>query len=196
MINPETLDLSTLPSLLLSDRKQLPSVSCIYFAMSSGNVQYIGRSVNLQQRWIDHHQVKHLNKETNIAWLEISDSVLLPEIESALIQWFKPPLNKEISGTSIRTKSINPLIVVPPRPKVSSYVSVPSVWRLRQIMADKKIANQELADKINAITGKKIHVVTISRWKRFDVMPKINGAELDAIVSSLGVSRNDLLGEK
>ena len=53
----------------------------------------------------------------------------------------------------------------------------------------------ELADKINTITGKKIHVVTISRWKGVDVMPKINGKELDAIVKALGVTRNDLLGE-
>jgi len=71
-----------------------------------------------------------------------------------------------------------------------------SVWKLRQIMADKKITNQELADKINVITGKKIHVVTISRWKGVDVMPKINGKELDAIVKALGVTRNDLLGEQ
>jgi DNA-binding Xre family transcriptional regulator len=71
-----------------------------------------------------------------------------------------------------------------------------SVWRLRQIMADKRITNQQLADKINAITGKKVHTVTISRWKNVDVMPKINGTELDAIIKALGVSRNELLGEE
>lgn len=71
-----------------------------------------------------------------------------------------------------------------------------SVWRLRQIMADKRITNQQLADKINAITGKNVHTVTISRWKNVDVMPKINGTELDAIVTALGVTRNELLGDR
>lgn len=97
MINLETLDLSSLPSLPLSDRKQLPAIPCIYFAMSSGTVQYIGMSKNLQQRWSNHHQLCKLSESTNIVWLEISNPSLLPEIENALIQWFKPPLNKEFS---------------------------------------------------------------------------------------------------
>ena len=71
MINPETLDLTTLPSLPLSDRKLLPVVSCIYFAMSNGIVQYIGRSKNLQQRWMTHHHIEDLGTDSHIAWLEI-----------------------------------------------------------------------------------------------------------------------------
>lgn len=101
MVNPESLDLSALPSMPLSDRKQLPNVSCIYFAMSSGVVQYIGRSVNLQRRWSHHHQTKRLEQEANIAWLEISNPALLPQIEAALIRWFEPPLNREFASQSI-----------------------------------------------------------------------------------------------
>jgi DNA-binding Xre family transcriptional regulator len=71
-----------------------------------------------------------------------------------------------------------------------------SVWRLRQIMADKQITNQELSKRINAITGRNTHPVTISKWRQQNTMPKIDGIELDAIVDALGVSRNELLGEK
>jgi len=102
MINPESLDLSTLPSMPLSDRRQFPSVSCIYFAMSSGDVQYIGRSVNLQQRWIQHHRRQYLDANSNIAWLEISNIGLLSQIETALIEWFKPPLNREFADLTIK----------------------------------------------------------------------------------------------
>ena len=196
MINPQSLDLSTLPTMPLSDRKQFPSVSCVYFAMSSDTVQYIGRSVNLNQRWLGHHQAKKIGQDANIAWLEISDSALLPEIESALIQWFKPPLNKEISGLGVRTKSVNPLPMIPVNNKVSAYIFVPSVWRLRQIMADKKITNQELSERLKAITGRETHPVTISRWKQVDIMPKIDGIDLDGLVVALGVSRDVLLGDK
>lgn len=93
MINPETLDLSSLPSLPLSDRKQLPAISCIYFAMSSGTVQYIGRSKNLRNRWMFHHRQSQLDSNSSIVWLEVGNPALLPDIEADLIQWFKPPLN-------------------------------------------------------------------------------------------------------
>jgi hypothetical protein len=95
MINPEALDLSALPSLPLSDRKRLPTTPCIYFAMSNGTVQYIGRAVNPRSRWSAeyHHHYKDLQPDSLIAWLEVSSSDLLPEIEKALIAWFKPPLN-------------------------------------------------------------------------------------------------------
>jgi excinuclease UvrABC nuclease subunit len=93
MINPETLDLSTLPSLPLSDRKQLPTVSCIYFAMSNGVVQYIGKSTNLKDRWRRHQRTQELSIDSCIAWIEVSNPELLTEIEKALISWFNPPLN-------------------------------------------------------------------------------------------------------
>ena len=94
MIDPKLLDLSALPSLPLSDRKQFPAIPCIYFAMSSGRVQYVGRSENLKARWYGHHKLKELSKDSNIAWLEVSNYELLPAIEAALIQWFEPPLNR------------------------------------------------------------------------------------------------------
>jgi hypothetical protein len=93
-IDPQSLDVSSLPSMLLSDRSQLPKISCVYFAISSGNIQYIGRSVNLHSRWTGHHRTNCLATDSHIAWIEVSNLDLLPEIEAALIYWFKPPLNR------------------------------------------------------------------------------------------------------
>lgn len=69
-----------------------------------------------------------------------------------------------------------------------------STWRLRQIMADKKLTNQEVADKLNAVTGRKTHWTTISRWKQADIMPKIDGIDLDGLVAALECTRDELLG--
>ena len=103
MVNPQDLDASSLPSVLLADRKRLPSISAIYFAMSSGSVQYIGMSKNLRKRWVNHHHKKHLDIDSNIAWIEVSNPDLLPQIEAALIEWFKPPLN--IAGCELEGKA-------------------------------------------------------------------------------------------
>jgi hypothetical protein len=53
MINPESLDLSALPWLPLEAKSAFPKQSAIYFAIDSlGNIQYIGRSVNVKNRWV------------------------------------------------------------------------------------------------------------------------------------------------
>jgi len=96
MINPSELNLLVLPSVALSDWKQLPCTPCIYFAIDSfGAVQYIGRSVNPRSRWARHHRRNQLDAIGNvcIAYLSVDLPELLPEIEEALIAWFKPPLN-------------------------------------------------------------------------------------------------------
>ena len=109
MFNPESLDLSTLPSVLLKNRLMLPKISGIYFAMSNGTVQYIGRSTNLYQRWAAHHRYSDLHPDSHIAWIEISNVHLLPEIEKALIAWFKPQLNGKqffrVNENAIETKT-------------------------------------------------------------------------------------------
>jgi GIY-YIG catalytic domain len=77
------------------ERSQLPSIPCIYFAIDSlGTVQYIGRSVNPQQRWVQHHRHSQLSKigKVRIAYL-FADADLLPSVEAALIKWFQPRLN-------------------------------------------------------------------------------------------------------
>ncbi|MGF2037355.1 MAG: helix-turn-helix domain-containing protein [Nostoc sp. CmiVER01] len=95
-INPATIDPLALPSVSLQERSQLPARSCIYFAIDShGVVQYIGRTVNLKNRWSSHHCYGYLKRIGNvrIAYIEVSDHNLLAEIEDALISHFNPLLN-------------------------------------------------------------------------------------------------------
>lgn len=61
-------------------------------------------------------------------------------------------------------------------------------WKLRQLMAQKRIGNTDLAKSLN------VHPNTISRWKQADEMPKISGAEIDGICDVLGCSVAQLLG--
>ena len=99
MITPNSFDITTLPSLCLSRRRELPRTSAIYFAIDSlGQVQYIGQSTNLRHRWASHHRQFQLQAidSVRIAWLQCDDVLLLPEIEKILITWFEPPLNKMI----------------------------------------------------------------------------------------------------
>lgn len=96
-----------LPSLPLKERSLLPATSCIYFAIDcQGVVQYIGRSLNLQQRWMQHHRQSDLEKVdgVQIAWLAIDTPELLPEIERALIEWFSPPLNDHRDSSESKTR--------------------------------------------------------------------------------------------
>jgi DNA-binding Xre family transcriptional regulator len=68
-------------------------------------------------------------------------------------------------------------------------------WKLRQLMADRRVTNEEMADKITEITGRSRHWVTISRWRQADSMPKIDGQDLEAIIQVLNCTRDELLGE-
>lgn len=94
---PESFDLSALPRLPLADKRELPNTSAVYFALSSrGRVLYIGRSVDLCERLRRHHRVPLLEAlgGVKIAWIEQSNSFALLRLETTLIQYFNPPLNK------------------------------------------------------------------------------------------------------
>lgn len=94
-MNTVTIPLN-LPSVSLLERHNLPSCQSIYFVLEDGQVLYIGRTVNLNQRWAVHHilpQLKMRKGEVRIAWLECSVAELLPEIETGLIEHFQPLLN-------------------------------------------------------------------------------------------------------
>lgn len=96
MINPASLDLSSLPWMPLEVRSAFPKQPAIYFAVDSqGCIQYIGRSINPKRRWAQHHKHDVLAQmgSVKIVYLFIDAIELLPEIEAALIQWFDPPLN-------------------------------------------------------------------------------------------------------
>lgn len=96
-MNPETVDPLALPSLPLATRAELPNCPAIYFVLNGDAVVYIGRTNNLYQRWVAHHrwhQLKLMTGDIRIAWLECSDASLLSEIETALIEHFKPSFNQ------------------------------------------------------------------------------------------------------
>ena len=101
MINPQTIDLSTLPSLPLANRRQLPNCPAIYFVMEGDRILYIGSSSKLAQRWTAHHRYNQLKgmESIRLAWFECSDTSLLAEIEKALIEWFNPLMN----GSAVTT---------------------------------------------------------------------------------------------
>jgi hypothetical protein len=96
MINPEAIDLNSLPWLPLEARSAFPRQPAIYFAINrDGEVQYIGISQDPKRRWAQHHRYEDLqeSKGVKIAYLFVEDVALLRPIESALIAWFRPPLN-------------------------------------------------------------------------------------------------------
>lgn len=143
MIDPKTLNPMELPSVSLSNRKLLPAASGIYFAIANGNIQYIGRSTNINHRWANHHRQSDIEpmSEANIAYLLISNSTLLPKVESALIKWFNPPLNGR-----------NALQPTSPEYEKEIRVRLGRVW-------DEEISNKEVSDA----TG--IPLNTISKYK-------------------------------
>jgi len=110
MINPSTLDLKTLPWLPLTEKSAFPKQAAIYFAIDSlGCVQYIGRSVNVRARWGSHHKYSTLNNLGNVkvAYLFVDMPELLPQIETALIKYFKPCLNREHAEKRVKQKKLS-----------------------------------------------------------------------------------------
>lgn len=97
MINPQAIDLAALPWLPLNAKTAFPRQPAIYFAIDSQNqIQYIGQSTDPKHRWERHHRYQELEEigGVRVAYLFVDDAELLPEIETSLIVWFKPPLNR------------------------------------------------------------------------------------------------------
>lgn len=173
MITPNSLDVSALPSVCLTHRAGLPTTAAIYFAIDSlGQIQYIGQSVNLRQRWANHHRQSQLDAigNINIAWLEISDPSLLQEIEEALIEHFDPPFNGLLKNKNLA--------------ELSGVIK----WRLAVLMADREVDYRELAE----MTG--LHPVTVSKHKNMRVMPsRLEHGTLFKYCEALKCQPGDLL---
>ncbi|TVP62250.1 MAG: GIY-YIG nuclease family protein [Nodularia sp. (in: Bacteria)] len=99
-MNLENIKVSELPSVYLLDKNLLPHCAAIYFVSDSKNqIIYIGRTVNLVQRWKDHHrfnQLKRFNRKNklHISWFTCSpDKEIISNLENEFIQLYKPPLN-------------------------------------------------------------------------------------------------------
>ncbi|WDD30130.1 GIY-YIG nuclease family protein (plasmid) [Nostoc sp. UHCC 0926] len=89
----------TLWSLPLADRRKLPKYAGIYFVINTNNeLLYIGLSkTNLAKRWRNHHQLHHLTTMGDgiyIVWAKFDDITALVKLESGLIKFFQPILNR------------------------------------------------------------------------------------------------------
>jgi DNA-binding Xre family transcriptional regulator len=173
-IAPDSINVSTLPFVLLEERASLPTTPCIYFAIDSqGVVQYIGRSKNLRRRWKSHDKGIDLAcmGGIRIAYLEVSAIDLLPEIEAALIEWFKPPLNERSGRIKREEKPEKPLSIC---------------WRLAEVMQDRRINTTALAER----TGINISTISKLKWK----MPsRIDKTTLWKLCKALRCQPGDLL---
>lgn len=88
-----TLDVSKLPSLPMSRRRELPACAGIYFVLArTGRLLYIGQSQGIAARWYYFHI--HMGRGRRIAWLQLGKRALLTSIETSLIIALQPPLNK------------------------------------------------------------------------------------------------------
>lgn len=98
----DDIDLSTLDWLPLARRKELPTISAIYFALWCSElssppfreVLYVGKATSLVQRWAGHHRLPQLLRFSNVRLLWLPTPVeQLDKFEAACIQRFNPILN-------------------------------------------------------------------------------------------------------
>ncbi|WP_414644176.1 helix-turn-helix domain-containing protein [Allocoleopsis sp.] len=150
MIQPCQINVSQLPSIPFVWCKSLPSASGIYIALSEDDqVLYVGQSGNMRMRWRSHHKRTALiaHNCSKLCWIDVSDTSLLAGIEKALIEWFKPPLNKESK-----------------LPVPSEQVENTPLIRLRESLG---MTQRELGNAIG-VTDQ-----TISNWERSTHSPRL-----------------------
>ncbi len=139
----EDIDLSTLPSVYLLEKSRLPNCVAIYFVSNSkGQILYIGRTVNLVERWREHHrfnQLKRFNRKDriSISWMVCSKDInALANLENELIQLYKPPLNW--------TKVVSPIRKITPS-EIALQQSLQQLAKLNtMIFGFDPIADEEL----------------------------------------------------
>jgi len=174
MIEPSSIDFSVLPSLCLTRRSELPETPAIYFAIDSlDQIQYIGRSRNLKQRWHSHHRQFELQaiNGIRIAWLQCDDVSLLGEIEAALIEWFEPLLNGSIVR-AIRAPGVR-------------YLHCELAVLLAQ--HDQKLSQRQLATALG-VSAKTIHKLYNGR----PLTARIDPDTVEKICDYFGCGINDL----
>lgn len=109
---------SEIPSVPLSARKELPECPAIYLVLDGSTVLYVGKSVNLAQRWLKHHRFEQVEKQAEcprIAYVECSDVTLLEDLEQAAIEHFQPLLNGQVIPPSLRADGLKRITVYLPQ---------------------------------------------------------------------------------
>jgi excisionase family DNA binding protein len=90
------IDPLTLPSVPFAERRLLPEIAAVYFALDAeGAVLYVGQTTRLRSRWATHHRLPQLQAVAGVrlAWCTVDKPDQLLAIEEALIATFAPPLN-------------------------------------------------------------------------------------------------------
>ena len=91
-------DLSSVSSLPVEQRSELPRISALYFAVDEvGRVLYIGETGNLKSRWRCHQQFRTLKDlgGIRIAYLPMPKKVGSRRyMERNFLDLFSPPLNQ------------------------------------------------------------------------------------------------------
>lgn len=133
--NPKVINVSELPSSLITNRGSLPSVASVYLVIdTSGKVRYVGQAKDLRRRWSAHNKAYEfglLGVGVRVAWIEISDTALLSEIEKALIRHFLPDLN--VRHKKLLIKRAKRMLVA----KQNEVEDVISVVNLREFSPEK-----------------------------------------------------------
>lgn len=90
-------DILFLPSVPMAKLDTLPPKPGLYFVLSPENqLLYIGRSINLQQRWGSHHRKKQTTAaEGAVFYLEVDAETDMDVLEEELIQLLHPLWNQE-----------------------------------------------------------------------------------------------------
>lgn len=87
-------------------REELPETAAVYLVLDGERVLYVGATKDLMQRWKVHHRLKQFKAiavSPKIAWVEVKNLTLLPDIETALIQYFQPELNYQVIPSKLRS---------------------------------------------------------------------------------------------
>jgi len=83
-----------LPFRCFSHRYYLPHVAAVYFVFTDQNdLAYIGRTIDLHNRWIAHHRVSQMQPTHRIYWIEIADDRARSDAELHYIALLQPPWN-------------------------------------------------------------------------------------------------------
>lgn len=111
------IDLLTLPYVMLSELRYLPTCGGIYFAIEEGGeVAYIGRSLNIRLRWRAHPVAADLceasdlatARHVRLAWLAVEEAQQLDQLEREFIRQFRPRLNQIHNGEPKPIKAHKP----------------------------------------------------------------------------------------
>lgn len=95
-VDPQRLDVLTLPSIEFFSRKRLPPVPAIYFVMDSLQyVRYIGQTNCLKKRWNGPNKPFNPEFVARISWLVVEQDEERRILERRFIRRFQPSHNHQ-----------------------------------------------------------------------------------------------------